>query len=170
MIPHKTTTMILKACEELLAPPEGGAYISLFAHALTKEQLDRLAYSEVRSFEKFLKLVERFAADGNFALWKGGEVKGNNRFFNRLDTLSSAVNTGRKDLPAAKKMHERVVAMGGFVHVIMIPVAGFSDEKKMMAHLAQKYDIEFDNYGRDRNVTKPIKKVKGTCAPYKFTV
>jgi hypothetical protein len=169
-IPHHTVTMVLKAAEDLRAPTAGGTYIALFAHSQCKVALARLAFSACQTFSAFLQSVDAFNRDGGLALWKGGEVNGDNRYASRLDTLSSMVNTGRKDLPTAKKMHDRVLAQGGWVWVIMIPVADFSCEFKMMRELAEKYSMEFDNFGRDKNVTKPVKKVKAAAQPYRFVL
>lgn len=162
--------MVLKADEDLRAPAEGGTYISLFAHSQSKEALARLAFSACQTFLAFLQSVDVFNRHDGFTLWKGGEVKGDNLYEQRLDGLSSGVNTGRKDLPTARKMHERVLAQGGWVSVIMIPAPGFSSEFKMMREMSEKYNMEFDNFGRSKNVTKRVKKVKAAYQPYRFTL
>jgi hypothetical protein len=169
MIPHHTVTMDLKAHPDAVAPAGGGCYIALFAHHESRDVLEALSAVRTRSFDAFLKQLNHFRRLGLTAMWKGGEVKGGNTFFGRLDTLSSMVNTGRKDLPIALKMHEKVLREGGFVHVIMLPVDGFHNERVMMRALTAKHDIEFDNYG-SRGNGKPVKKVRAPYRPYLFRV
>jgi hypothetical protein len=170
MIAHHTVSPILKAYEGHRAGPEGGTYICLFAHCLTREPLDQLAQSQAQSLKGFLKAVSIFRRNGGLGLWKGGEVKPNNRFMGRLDTLSSGIHNGRKDLPTAQKIHKRIIEQGGYALVMMFPVVGYTCEHKMMGDLVEALGMEFDNFGRDENCTKPVKKRWLPSAPARFTI
>lgn len=169
MINHYAVSPILRAPHELRAPKDGGVYICLFAHMLDREWLDVLAKSNANTVETFLNEVQTFRHQGGVAFWKGGEVKANNRFYNRLNTLSSGVNIGDNKVPTAQKIHKRIVSEGGFALVMMIPVAGYSNEEDMMQYLTQEYGMEFDNRGRRANNSKLIRKRWLQSTPMLFT-
>ena len=171
MIAHYTVSHILRADDNHRAGPEGATYVCLFAHSLTREPLDQLASSEARSMAGFLKAVAAFRRCGGTALWKGGEIKTANRLFSkRLDELSSGVNTGRVDLPTAEKIHQLITSQGGYALTLMIPVSVYTSEKKMMRDFIVAHGMTFDNYGRDANVTGPIKKRKLKSRPMNFAL
>lgn len=184
MIADYTTIPILQADQDVRAPlTETGTYICLFAWHRNREQLVELANSRPRSRQAFLKQVDALKNAGGKALWKGGEVEPSNLFRDRLDTLSSNVNSGDPmKVPTAAKMHDLVLEHGGFVLVLMIPVWGYSAkaaegkekymtaEQVMMHALSEKHGINFDNISRTKG-RRGVKKdwtITGKKLPFNF--
>jgi hypothetical protein len=177
VIADKTTLPILQADENVRAPDDqDGTYICLFAYHAKREALIELAETKARSPKTLLKQIDQFKNEGGHALWKGGEVEAGNLFMDRLDTLSSGVNTGGGKVPTAAKMHQLVLDHGGgHVLVMMIPVWGYKPngkllaERVMMIDLSEKYGMNFDNLSRGRGGRK-VKKdwLEGKKLPFDF--
>jgi len=171
LIPHYSVTVCLLADKELRAPVNAvGTYITLFGHYPLRDPLDQLSHTRARTLKGLLKQVKRFQQAGGTVFWKGGEVKPGNRFYDRLDTLTSLIHSGRPDVPTTLKVHDLLVRHGGHALALMLPVSGYTSERKLMAKLSSQHNMEFDNYGRDPRITAPIKKRWLPCRAVKLTL
>lgn len=160
-----TCTDVLNAPVDCVGTERCATYVAILAHHQSKEELDSFANAVciMPKFQDVLAAAAEFEAHGATILYKAGDVHLGTEFKERCGKLSSTVHTGDPFQPTARRMYELVELLGGFVHVIMTPITGFSQETPMKIAMIKKYGIKFDNLARGP-VGTPLKKHKRITA------